>query len=203
VGVNERRRPSRAAGWLVATLALTACEGAKKTESGAAASSEGVVAEPKTSWRTPRTEPLGVGDEAPDFEGIVHTGASIRLSALLDRPVAVFFYAHDDGETAPALDSIRDRWLDLNGTLSMVLGVSEDPNVVHREFATEHELPFLLVTDSERAIMRAFGVAGERGEPKRSIFLVGTDRKVLRVLDPAEPSRQGEALHEALEDLSG
>jgi peroxiredoxin Q/BCP len=39
---------------------------------------------------------LKVGDAAPDFEVLAHTGEKVRLSALAGKPVVLWFYPKAD-----------------------------------------------------------------------------------------------------------
>jgi peroxiredoxin Q/BCP len=130
---------------------------------------------------------------APDFEGIAHTGMRVRLSAFLSRPAVVYFYPDDRTPDAVAeARGFRDVWLRLLPVSGMVLGVSADDRVRHRDFATAEELPFLLVADESQKIARAFGVPSDGGRSKRTTFVVGKDGKILRVF-PEGGSPEGEA----------
>ena len=125
---------------------------------------------------------LAAGDVAPDFEGIAHTGMRVRLSAFTDRPVVVLFYPGDrDPASVTEAREFRDSWLRFNGAIGMIFGVSPDDRVLHKDFATGEELPFLLVSDANGAIARAFGVPSPNGVSKRVTFVVGKDLKVLKV----------------------
>ena len=57
-----------------------------------------------------------------------------------------------------------------------MLGVSGDDDASHRSFATQHQLPFHLVSDSRGSLRKAFGV------PKTLGFLPG---RVTYVIDRA------------------
>lgn len=154
---------------------------------------------PDTSWRTVRAEVLQAGDRAPDFDGIAHTGMRVRLSAFLDAPAIVYFYAGGSPEDLALARSFRDQWLRLHDRASMVLGVSPDDRIVQRDFATAERLPFLLVTDGEGAIARAFGVPVEGGRPARVTFVVGKDGRVTHVLRPKSAEGHGVEVSAALE----
>ena len=56
----------------------------------------------------------------------------------------------------------------------MVIGVSSDSAVRHQNFAEEHKLPYVLVSDADGSVRRAFGV------PKTAGFLPG---RVTYVID--------------------
>lgn len=185
----------------VALLGGGACKGSGKglAGGGPAGSVRSVPSAPPpldTSWQRDPGRLLAPGDSAPDFEGIAHTGMRVRLSALLERPVVVYFYASDGTPAAEdAAREFRDAWLKMTDRIAMVIGVSADDRISHRDFATALELPFLLVADESLKIARAFGVPLDGGRARPVTFLVGKDRKVLRVLtDVAPGSRVSELL---------
>jgi peroxiredoxin len=121
--------------------------------------------------------PLAKGELAPDFSALSHIGYRVTISALASqKPVGVFVcdLVPDAGCAAAARD-IREAWLDLNQRLGMVLFVTPSETFGNAAYASEHELPFLLLADPERNIAKRLGVdaATPRG------FLIAPDRKVL------------------------
>jgi peroxiredoxin Q/BCP len=184
---------------LAAAVVLAACKGGGGTS---AAPSASAVQELPTDWQKPRDTPLGVGELAPDFVALAHTGHRVRLSQFLERPSVVYFYPADKtpGCTTEA-QSIRDAWLKLRDRVGMVFGVSTDDDVSHRDFATEQDLPFLLLADTDQAIARSFGVPIENGRAKRVTFVIDTHRKVTRVFDAVQPEGHAEEILTALAEI--
>ena len=182
---------------LVAPAAL-AC-GRTDTGGGSGAVASAAPTALSTAWYSERNMPLGIGDRAPDFEAIVHTGARVRLSHFLAKPTVVYFYPGDASHEAKVIaEQFRARWLALNPRLSMVFGVSAEPSMVHRELAMELELPFLLVTDTDLKLTRSFGVPVENGQPKVVAFLIGKDGKVLRAWANVAPEALVQEVEQAL-----
>jgi peroxiredoxin Q/BCP len=145
---------------------------------------------------------LTSGEAAPNFEGVAHTGMRVRLSAFLEKPVVVYFYGADrSSEATTTARAFRDDWMRLMETASMVIGVSADDRVTHRDFATGEKLPFLLVADEKNAIAKAFGVPVDNGRCRAVTFVVGKDGKIARVLDATPPEGQSAAVLKALEVL--
>ena len=130
-----------------------------------------------------RASSLAVGEAAPNFEGIAHTGMRVRLSSFLGKPVVVYFYSEDK---SPADHDARARLpgrvaQGFNEKVGMVLGISANDRVSHQRLRHRRELPFLLVADESHAIAKAFGVPLENGAEKRTTFIIGKDGKVTRV----------------------
>ena len=68
-----------------------------------------------------------------------------------------------------------------------MLGVSPDAAASHRAFAAKHRLPFTLLSDPDRSVMRAYGAYGEKtmyGRKVtgviRSTVWIGPDGRVRR-----------------------
>jgi peroxiredoxin Q/BCP len=136
------------------------------------------------------------------FEGIAQTGMRVRLSSFLDKPVVVYFYSADTSpEAASEARGFRDAWLRIAPVSGMVLGVSTDDRVRHRDFATAEELPYLIVADESQKIARAFGVPIEGGREKCVTFVVGKDGRIARVFPEVRPDGHAAEVLAVLESL--
>lgn len=104
---------------------------------------------------------LNIGDKAPDFKGIDQNGNPIALSDFKGHKLILYFYPKDNtpGCTAESCD-LRDNY---NMWLSKgykVVGVSPDSVQSHQNFISKYNLPFPLIADEEKAIIKAFGAWG-------------------------------------------
>ena len=131
---------------------------------------------------------------APDFAATAADGTPVHLSKLTGKPVFVYFYPKDEtpGCTAEAC-SFRDVWAQLKAKGVVLIGISADSDESHRAFAKSHNLPFLLVSDSNGAIAAQFGVPVNSGIISRQSFLIGADgrvRKIYRSVDVTGHSAQ-------------
>jgi peroxiredoxin Q/BCP len=109
------------------------------------------------------SERLSAGDTAPDFTLPDDTGASVTLSSLRGRKVIVYFYpaAMTPGCTKQACDFTES--LDsLRGHGYEVLGVSPDTPEKLARFREKEHLAITLLSDSDRAVMTAWGAFGEK-----------------------------------------
>jgi len=119
-----------------------------------------------TEYGNPKTDlimPLSVGDPAPDFSSTDQAGNPIRLSDYRGKKVVLYFYPKDDtsGCTAQAC-SLRDNYADLRAAGYEVLGVSIDNQTSHQKFISKYDLPFSLVSDTDRQVVDAYGVWQEK-----------------------------------------
>lgn len=103
---------------------------------------------------------LRVGDKAPAAVFFDVQGNAVPLQSLFEnRIVVLFFYPKDDspGCTAEACN-FRDRYEEFLAAGADVVGVSADSGSSHLRFASNHRLPFRLLSDPTGAALKAFGV---------------------------------------------
>lgn len=126
---------------------------------------------------------LAVGDSAPDFEGTTGAGTRLRLSGLRGKPVVLYFYpkAGTYGCTRESTEFAR-AYPALQAKGAEVVGVSVDNTNDLKGFAESCSLPFPLVSDSERAISRQYGVLGAFGYARRVTFLISPDGRIDEVI---------------------
>jgi peroxiredoxin Q/BCP len=101
-----------------------------------------------------------VGDIAPDFALPNASGETVRLSDFRGKKdVVLYFYPKDNsaGCTAEAC-AFRDRYDIISDMDAEVIGVSGDSQAMHKWFATQHRLPFLLLSDAGGAARKSYGV---------------------------------------------
>jgi len=131
---------------------------------------------------------LEPGSTPPPFTLPSGEGKPVSLDDFKGRHVVLYFYPADDtpGCTKEAC-GFRDAWAELRDLGAVVLGVSADDAESHRTFAAKYRLPFTLLSDPDRAVMRAYGAWGEKtlyGKKTvgviRSTVWIGPDGRVRR-----------------------
>jgi len=125
---------------------------------------------------------LAIGELAPDFALPDQDGREQRLSQLLGRqPLILYFYPADftPGCTREACD-LRDLHTQILSAGLRVVGVSPQAPESHRRFRDRHALPFTLLSDEDKAVIRAFGVDGPLGiGVRRATFLIDAQRRIV------------------------
>lgn len=114
---------------------------------------------PDESQATPHAR-VAVGDVAPDFTLPDQHGTPVRLSEHLGkRAVVVYFYPKDNtaGCTAEAC-AFRDSYAVFKDAGAEVIGISSDSAASHAEFAAQHHLPFILLSDEGAVVRKRYGV---------------------------------------------
>jgi peroxiredoxin Q/BCP len=106
---------------------------------------------------------LAPGTIAPQFSAIDQDGNKHSLSDYKGKKVALYFYPKDDtpGCTKQAC-SLRDNYSELLSKGVQIFGVSVDDENSHKKFVQKFDLPFPLLADTEKEIVTAYGVWGEK-----------------------------------------
>ena len=106
---------------------------------------------------------LKPGDKAPQFESRDQDGNPIALADFKGSKLVIYFYPKDStpGCTSQACN-LRDNYEVLLKNGYKVLGVSADSEKSHKKFIEKYELPFPLLADTEKEVLKAFGVWGPK-----------------------------------------
>ncbi len=134
------------------------------------------------------------GMKAPEVLGRDAQGNEIKLSDYKGRKLVLYFYPKDStpGCTSEAC-SFRDNYSELRKQGYEVVGVSIDSAKSHQRFAEKNALPFPLISDTEKTLVEAFGVWGEKKMAGRTYmgtyrttFIINEEGIVERVIGPKE-----------------
>jgi len=132
---------------------------------------------------------LEVGGKAPAFTLLDESGAKVRLSDLAGRWVVLYFYPKDDtsGCTLEARDFSAAR-KDFDKAGAAIIGISPDSEASHCKFKEKYDLGVTLAADPDHEAIEAYGVWRQKSMygrkymgVERSTFLVGLDRRIVRV----------------------
>lgn len=136
-------------------------------------------------------QPLKVGDKVPNFTVNDEQGNPISLSDYKGKKLVVFFYpkANTPGCTVEACN-LRDHYSELQTQGYELLGVSADTEKRQSNFKKKFNFPFPLLADTEKEVINAFGVWGEKkfmgrifDGIHRITFIVNEEGVVERVID--------------------
>lgn len=137
------------------------------------------------------------GTEAPDFTLLDQHGKSHTLSSYRGQWVLIYFYPKDDtpGCTTEACE-MRDNIMNFEASNLQVLGVSVDSVASHKKFSSKYDLPFPILADTEKEVVRAYGVWGLRQfmgnayeGTARTSFLVDPGGKISKVYAAVKPAK--------------
>lgn len=104
-------------------------------------------------------EQLKVGDKVPNFKLQASNGKDVELADYSGKKLVIYFYPRDmtPGCTTESCD-FRDFNGQFGASNAEVIGISPDDLASHKQFAGMHELPFLLLSDTELTVSKLFGV---------------------------------------------
>ncbi len=127
-----------------------------------------------------------VGDRAPDFTLTATAGAPVRLQDFIgQQPIVLYFYPKDNtpGCTAQAC-AFRDSYTVFQELGAVVIGISADSVASHQQFATAHNLPFLLLSDPGDRVRKLYGVPATLGIlPGRVTYIIDTQGIVRHIFN--------------------
>ncbi len=138
---------------------------------------------------------LKIGQKAPGFTLPDQDGKEHSLSDYKGKRVLLYFYPKDDtpGCTIEAC-TIRDNFKDFKKMGLVVLGVSVDSVKSHKKFETKYKLPFILLSDEKKEVVKKYSVWGKKKfmgreyeGTNRISFLIGEDGKILKVYESVKP----------------
>ena len=139
---------------------------------------------------------ITIGATAPDVTLPDQAGQTQRLKDRRGQWVLVYFYPRDDtpGCTVEAC-AVRDEWKAFRTAGIEVVGISADSPASHRKFADKFKLPFTLLADEGKQVIRAFGVWGKKKFMGREFdgilrqsFLIDPAGKVAKVYAKVKPA---------------
>lgn len=124
---------------------------------------------------------LETGSQAPEFTLENENSEATSLRDLLsDGPLILYFYPADftPGCTREACD-IRDLHGQIQAVGLRVAGVSPQDAASHAQFRDKYELPFTLLCDPDKTVIRQYDVDGPFGVGVRRVtYLIDQDGRV-------------------------
>lgn len=106
---------------------------------------------------------LEVGTKAPDFTLPDQNGTMHSLSDYRGKKVILYFYPKDmtAGCTKQAC-GFAERFPQFQEKGAVILGVSKDTVASHKKFEEKYNLPFTLLSDTEKTVIQAYDVWKEK-----------------------------------------
>jgi thioredoxin-dependent peroxiredoxin len=124
---------------------------------------------------------LEIGARAPEFTLPDQDDQNVSLSTLLrSGPLILYFYPADftPGCTREAC-SIRDLHTEIQQAGLDVAGVSPQSPATHRSFRAKYHLPFTLLSDTDKFVVRMYDLLGPLGfGVRRATYLIDQARYI-------------------------
>lgn len=139
---------------------------------------------------------LKIGQKAVEITLPDQKGKTRKLSECRGKWVLVYFYPKDDtaGCTKQAC-AIRDDFPNFKKLKLTVFGISADSVKSHKKFEEKYTLPFTLLADEDRKVIKAYGVWGKKkfmGREYmgifRTSFLIDPTGKIAKIYEKVNPA---------------
>ena len=142
---------------------------------------------------------LNEGVKIEDFTLLDEKGQPFSLSDYKGKKVIIYFYPKDNtpGCTKEAC-SFRDEYDEIIETGAEVIGISPDLPESHQKFKKEYNLPFKLLSDPEKKVIKRFDALGEKqlmgkivDKIYRSTYIVDEDMVIRKAFHKVNPDGHG------------
>lgn len=152
------------------------------------------------------TDLLTIGAPAPQFTALSSTGNPVSLADYRGKYVVLYFYPKDDtpGCTKEAC-GFRDSYQEFEQNNVVILGVSKDSVASHQKFQNKYQLPFVLLSDEDLAICKAYHAWGQKsmyGRKYDGIFrvtyLIDPEGMIKQVFPKVDPVLHAKEMLEAV-----
>lgn len=148
---------------------------------------------------------LKINQKAPDFKLQAQDGNFYKLSDFKGKWVLIYFYPKDNtpGCTKEACE-IRDNFESFKNLNIVVLGISNDSFESHKKFALQYNLPFLILSDDKKEVVKKYGVYGKKkfmgkiyNGIFRTSFLVNPEGKIIKIYENVKPDKHAKEVLES------
>lgn len=149
---------------------------------------------------------LKVGDKAPAFTLKDKDENVVSLSDFAGKKVVLYFYPKDNtsGCTKQACAFAAAYGL-FKKKGAVVIGVSRDSTASHVKFAEKYELPFILLSDPELEVIKAYGVWQEKKNygkvtmgVVRTTFIIDENGNISHIMPKVKPDTNAAEVLELL-----
>lgn len=150
-----------------------------------------------------------IGKPAPDFSVPDQNGNPVSLSQFRGKKIILYFYPKDNtsGCTAEACN-LRDNYEELTNEGFVVIGVSTDSQQSHQKFIAKHNLPFILLADSEKVVHGAYETWVEKNMygrkymgTARHTFIIDEQGILIAVIKKVETKNHAEQIRKILKSI--
>ena len=154
---------------------------------------------------------LKEGERAPEFTLTDDTGKDRSLTDFLSSGATVlcFFPALFTPSCVRQVSVLRDLQTEILNAKLKVVGISPHSPAAHAKFRAKHRLPFSLLSDRHKEVIKMYGVNGRLGiGVRRATFLVDGSRRIRDTVvadffDPAPRGLRPQGHHAAGDRLIG
>ncbi|MGD8307574.1 MAG: thioredoxin-dependent thiol peroxidase [Ignavibacteria bacterium] len=149
------------------------------------------------------------GKKAPAFSLKDQYGKTVSLKDLTGKNIVLYFYPKDNtsGCTKEACN-FRDEFPKFGKLNALIIGISPDSVESHRKFIDKYKLPFTLLSDESKTVLRKYEVWKEKSMygrkymgVERSTFIIDKAGKIRKIFGKAKVTDHNKEVMEALKEI--
>lgn len=152
---------------------------------------------------------LKTNQQAPSFELPDESGKIHRLNDYKGKWVLLYFYPKDDtpGCTLEAVN-FKETIEKFQKSNVIVIGISVDTLESHKKFKEKYNLPFTLLSDPQKNVVKKYGVWGKKKFMGREFegilrtsFLIDPNGKIFKIYENVKPATHAQEVLEELQNI--
>jgi peroxiredoxin Q/BCP len=126
-----------------------------------------------------QTHPLAIGDTCPRFSLPDQNDSLVNMKDLIGKKILViYFYPKDESLVCTReACAFRDNFEAFKKLGAIVIGVNYGTVKSHKDFSEKDKLPFVLLSDSNNAVLKMFGLSGFANG--RATYVVDLNGKIV------------------------
>ncbi len=147
-----------------------------------------------------------VGKKVTNFKLQDQNGKTISLSDYKGKNVVLYFYPKDNtsGCTKEACN-FRDEFPKFKDINAVILGVSPDSVESHKKFAEKYDLPFTLLSDEKKEVLKKYEVWQEKSMygkkymgVVRTTYIIDHEGKIKKIFNKVKVDGHNKEVIEAI-----
>ena len=138
---------------------------------------------------------LEIGMKAPEFTLKDKDGIDVSINDFKGKKIVLYFYPRDNTpgctRQACAFAGAYERFREKD---VVVIGISKDSVSSHVKFAEKYNLPFILLSDTELEVIKAYGVWQEKKQygkvsfgVVRTTFIINEEGNIEKIMPKVKP----------------
>lgn len=149
------------------------------------------------------------GKKAPVITLNDQDGKKVSLNDFKGKNIILYFYPKNNtsGCTLEACN-FRDDFPKFSNMKAIILGVSPDSVESHKKFAVKYKLPFRLLSDEKKSVLKKYGVWKEKSMygrkymgVERSTFVIDKTGKIRKIFRKVKVADHNKEVMEVLREL--
>ena len=149
------------------------------------------------------------GKKAPAIKLKNQDGKTVSLNDFNDQNIVLYFYPKDNtsGCTKEACN-FRDEFPKFGKLDAVILGISPDSVESHKKFAEKYNLPFDLLSDEKKEVVKKYDVWKEKNMYGRkymgivrSTFIIDKNKKIRKIFSKVKVADHNKEVMEALKEI--